>query len=377
MRKPKRVLFVLPELRQGGAERVVFNIVSKMDRDRFSPHIAWFHGDRFYPFDTIRDVPIFFVDKQPGLDFRAMQFLSDLIEREKIDLINPHHFMPLFYSFFGSKIGHRRKLVYTEHSVWEAERVVGFWKFITRLMLLGTNALVGVSPEITEYLKKKYRLRNNKTRTILNGVDTDYYKPGDRKGQLRFDLGYNASHILIGMVGNFRQIKNHQMLIKAFEKIVSFSPECRLLLIGQGFADDPENTEESIKKQIKESSLVDKVQLLGYRNDVQNILQILDIFCLTSLREGLPLSVVEAMATGLPVIGTDTDGIRVVIESGKDGLLVDINDESGLTDALILLLKDNDMRMEIGRAARKKAEKYYSLRMFADRYVELFKTLIP
>lgn len=374
MRKPRRVLFVLPELKQGGAERVVFNIVSKMDRDYFLPQIAWFHGDRFYPFDTI-DVPMFFVDKQPGLDFRAMQFMSDLIKRERIDIINPHHFMPLFYSFFGSKIEHRRKLVYTEHSVWEAERVAGYWKIITKLMLFRTDALVGVSPEITEYLKKKYGLGNNKTRTIINAVDTDYYKPGDREGQLRFDLGYNASHILIGMVGNFRQIKNHQMLVKAFEKIVSLFPECRLILIGQGFADDSENTEESIKKQIQESGLVDKVRLLGYRNDVQNILQILDIFCLTSHREGLPLSVIEAMATGLPVIGTDTDGIRVVIESGKDGLLVDKNDESGLADALIFLLKDNYVRMEMGKAAREKTEKYYSLKIFVERYMELFNTL--
>jgi len=375
LRRPKNILFVLPELKQGGAEKVVYSLIGKLDRLLFRPKIAWFHDEKYAPFDTMQNVPMFFIDKKPGFDLKAIDYVSHIIQKEKIDIINPHHFMPLFYSFYGSKIRHQRKLVYTEHSVWEAEQLIGKWKWIAKVIFSQSDAVIGVSPEVTEHLRKKYGLSTHKALSIINGIDTELFTPGPKNGPLRFQLGFDESHILIGMVGNFRRIKNHAFLVRSFGKIAGKFPNIRLVLVGQGFPDDPEGTEKEIKNLIRKMNLADQVRLLGYRKDVRDILQILDIFCLTSYREGLPLSVIEAMAAGLPVVGAHTDGIRVVVNSGRNGILVAINDEEDLTKALERLVSNRVLRIEMGKAAREDAKKYFSLNRCADEYSHLFSSL--
>ena len=375
MRKPKNILFILPELKQGGAEKVVYSLIEKLDRRLFQPKIAWFHDRKYAPFDALQDIPMFFVDKKSGLDFKAIGCVSRIIESEKIDIVNPHHFMPLFYSFYGSKIRHQRKLVYTEHSVWEAEQLNGIWNWIGKGMFLRSDAVIGVSPEVAGHLRKKYGLNPRKALSIVNGIDTEHYRPGPKNGLLRYQLGFDESHILIGMVGNFRRVKNHAFLVRSFGKVVQKFPNARLVLVGQGFPDDPENTEEEIRELIRKMNLSNQVRLLGYRKDVRDILQILDIFCLTSYREGLPLSAIEAMAAGLPVVGTQTDGIRVVVNSGRNGIMVDIDDEAELADALTRLVSDQALRIQMGNSAREDAEKYFSLDRFADEYSRLFSSL--
>jgi len=372
---PKNILFVLPELKQGGAEKVVYSLIGKLDRVLFRPKIAWFHDKKYAPFDTLLDVPMFFINKKPGFDWKAIDFLTRIIEKEKIDIINPHHFMPLFYSFYGSKIRHQRKLVYTEHSVWEAEQLSGVWKWIGKGMLSLSDAVIGVSPEVTEHLRKKHGLSTHKALSIVNGIDTELFTPGPKNGPLRYTLGFDESHILIGMVGNFRRVKNHEFLVRSFSRIAAEFSNARLVLVGQGFPDDPEGTEKEIKDLIQKMNLSDQVRLLGYRKDVRDILQVLDIFCLTSYREGLPLSVIEAMAAGLPVVGTQTDGIRVVVSPGRNGFLVSINDEEDLANALKRLASNHALRMEMGKAAREDAEKYFSLSRCADEYSHLFSSL--
>ena len=375
LRKPQNILFVLPDLKQGGSEKVVYNLISKLDRLLFRSKIAWFHDKKYAPFDTLQDVPMFFIDKKPGFDLKAIHYVSHIIEKEKIDIINPHHFMPLFYSFYGSKIRHQRKLVYTEHSVWEAERLSGVWKRIGKAMFACSDVVIGVSPEVTEYLREKYGLSTHKALSIVNGIDTEFFTPGPKNGPLRYKLGFDESHILIGMVGNFRRVKNHEFLVRSFGRIAAEFSNVRLVLVGQGFPDDPEGTEKEIKKLVQEMELSDQVRLLGYRKDVLDILQILDIFCLTSYREGLPLSAIEAMAAGLPVVGTQTDGIRVVVNPGRNGFLVTVNDEEELANALESLVSNQALRIEMGNAAREDAEKFFGLSRCADEYKHLFSSL--
>jgi len=372
---PKNILFVLPELKQGGAEKVVYSLIGKLDRLLFRPRIAWFHDKKYAPFDTLQDVPMFFINKKQGFDWKAIEFLARIIEKEKIDIINPHHFMPLLYSFYGSKIRHKRKLVYTEHSVWEAEKLTGVWRRIGKAMFSRSDAVIGVSPEVTEHLRKKYGLSAHKAFSIVNGIDTEFFTPGPKNGPLRYELGFDKSHILIGMVGNFRRVKNHEFLVRSFGRIAAEFSNVRLVLVGQGFPDDPEGTEKEIKKLVQEMELSDQVRLLGYRKDVLDILQILDIFCLTSYREGLPLSAIEAMAAGLPVVGTQTDGIRVVVNPGRNGFLVTVNDEEELANALESLVSNQALRIEMGNAAREDAEKFFGLSRCADEYKHLFSSL--
>jgi glycosyltransferase involved in cell wall biosynthesis len=371
---PKRILFVLPGLRQGGAEMVVFNILKGIDRNLFLPSIAWFHGDMYYPFTELKNIRAFFINKKKGFDLKRIYKFYKFLHTEKIDIINAHLFMPLFYSFLAGKLRNGPKLIYTEHSVWEAQQHFGIWKLITKYILQKTDAIVGVSPEITNFLQKRYKLSHHQCHTILNGVDIDKFKPGNKNG-LRQSIGLHMNEIVIGMTGNFRRAKNHVLLINAFAKLASEHSTLRLVLVGQGFPRDPNNTEKECKDLVRQYGLKERVKFLGYRGDVQNILPCLDIFCLPSLREGLPMAVLEAMACGLPVLGTDVYGIRIVINSEQNGILVNSDDFAGFTNALKRLLSDSSLRDRLGNKAREDVEKAYSLNKFLENYNQLFAFL--
>ena len=114
---------------------------------------------------------------------------------------------------------------------------------------------------------------------------------------------------------------------------------------------------------------------LGYRTDIAGLLQVMDIFCLTSLREGLPISLMEAMAAGLPVVGTNVQGIRDVITPNVDGILVELGDVTALKVALIGLIRDEQRRNNLGRAGHEKAVRKYSLQRCVREYEQLFLSL--
>lgn len=371
----KRILFLLPQLKQGGAERVVLNLIRGIDRGRFMPYIAWFHGEALYPFSELHDIPLLPLDKHDGFDIKTMFKLYTIIKRHRINLVNPHHFMPLFYVFPSCQLN-KARIVYTEHSVWEAAQVSGIWRRISRMLLMGSDAVVGVSPEVAAFLQKEYSLPERKVQPIVNGIDTQLFAPGRRNNHFRRMLGLEDGHTAIGMTGNFRRVKNHAFLVSTFALIVSRFPNARLVLIGQGFSGDPENTEREIHALVSKYGIADKVLFLGYRDDVAAVLACLDIFCLTSLKEGLPLSLIEAMACGLPVVGTNVDGIRVVIDSGRNGFLVEIGDTGELGRVLIELLTDKHLRDRMGREGRNDAERYYSLARFSSQYNQLFASLV-
>ena len=375
MTAKKRILFLLPQLKQGGAERVVLNLIKGIDRARFMPCIAWFHGKVIYPFSELKDIPLFPLNKRNGFDLKVMAAIYSIIRSENIKLVNPHHFMPLFYAFPACKWS-KAKIVYTEHSIWEVAQITGLWRMMSQFLLRKTDGVVGVSPEIAKFLKKKYGLPERRVHAVSNGIDTHLFAPNNASNAFRKAIGLDEHDIAIGMTGNFRKVKNHALLIDAFSLVSSQSPEARLVLIGQGFPGDTENTEKDIHALIQNSGLEEKVMLLGYRDDVHRVLQCLDIFCLTSFREGLPLSLLEAMACGLPVVGTNVEGIRIVIDSGRNGFLVNPYDSAGLATTLMSLLSDKRLRERMGKEGRKDAVKYYSLTCFSGQYNQLFASLL-
>jgi glycosyltransferase involved in cell wall biosynthesis len=144
------------------------------------------------------------------------------------------------------------------------------------------------------------------------------------------------------------------------------------MLVGRGFDNDPEGSEEDIKQFIHNNSLNGNVMLTGYRTDIPELLAVMDVFCLTSLNEGLPISIIEAMASGLPIVGTDVHGIKNIVEHGENGFLVGPTDEPGLFEALRKLLFDSKTSLMFGKASQRIAGDRYSLDRCVSRYQDLF-----
>jgi len=370
------ILFVMLQMAMGGAERLILNLARKLDRSRMNPSIAWFLGDRSLEEFRELGIPMFHISKTKRIDLGAMCALDDVIQNNNIHIVNSHHFMPTVYSFYGSKIRHHKKLIYTEHSEWEIDEIPWKWQKVGRFLLNRTDGVVGVNEAVSKKIKSKFGADGSRIFTIANGVELRAGPQKDRNDVLRNQLGIRSNEKVIGIVANFRRNKNHIFLLRAVSEVVKKNADVKLLVIGKGFDFDPENSEADIEKYIRAKGLTHNVLLLGYRADVGALLNIMDVFCLTSFQEGLPISLIEAMAAGLPVIGTDVEGIRDVVVPNENGFLVQNNDVIALRECLLRLLENDALRLRMGGKSKTLAEKKYSLSECVSRYQELFSSVM-
>ncbi len=304
-----RVLFVVLQLDAGGSERVVFDLARSLDPDKFEVFIAAFKGGVLT--EQLKNIckNVFLVEKKPGLDISAMFKLANIIKDNCIDVVNAHHYMPCFYSFLGTRVLNGKRLVYTEHSVPEVENVANcVHGRIFHWMLYRINAVVGVSRSITGKFRERYPRHVDKFHEILNGVDIEKFIGKGLREEVRNRWGLDKEHFVVGTVANFRKVKNHACLVRATGRLKTSHPQLRLLFVGTGFPGDAENSENEVRALVQDLGLQDRVVLAGYQENIPVMLSAFDAFCLSSFSEGLPVSLLEAMAAVVPVIGSEVVG---------------------------------------------------------------------
>jgi len=370
--KAIRVLFLIPQMGMGGSERLVHSLIRTMDRDRFSPSLAWLNkAEALQEFRDLR-VPLYCVPKVKRVDWATMGALAKLIKSEGIDVVNAHHFMPAVYGYYGCKVVANKPLVFTAHSRWEIDQTAWKWRVAGGCLLSRIAVSIGVTADVSRAIQDVFRIRPSQVVTIENGVDLDLFTEKRDARWLRRSLGLSDEDVVLGIVANLKKVKNHLFLFRAFSLLGKEYERVKLLVIGQGFRGEADNTEDDLRSFVNDHGLRERVLFLGFRADVAELLHVLDVFCLTSLREGLPIGLIEAMAAGLPAVGTNVEGIRDVISADVDGCLVELGDVMGLKDALTRLISSREWRLRLGSAGQKKAVERYSLNRCVREYEQLF-----
>lgn len=364
------------QMKAGGAEKLVYEIISEIDRSKFEPSIAWFKDfDMIESFKKL-NIPLYYVPKRKRIDFQAMYKLSKIIRQNNIQIINAHHLMPLVYSYYSFLVSHNVKLVYTEHSMWEIETRPFKWNLATKYMLRKASAIIGVSPEISNYMREKYKINTEKVHYVRNGVKVKNFSMAYGKKLSIDELKDQQNKIKIVMVANFRRNKNHIFLLNAFKELHEQNKNVHLVFIGQGFNADLENSEDLIRKKIMDLGLNENVSLLGYRDNIPELLSLMDIACLTSDKEGLPISLIESMAAGLPVVGTNVEGINSVIVDNYNGFLVEPNNIKNCYEVLKKLSEKKNMREIFGERSKKLALEKFNFDNCILKYQKLFTSIV-
>ena len=296
---------------------------------------------------------------------RTMREISGIIRRNSIRVVNAHHFTPFFYSFYGAR-RHRCRLFFTAHSRAEIETAKRSWSFVAGIMIRHCDAAIGISPDVGEAIKGRFKFGANKVLTLTNAVNHRQFAHNGTRSAKRAEMGLKEDDIVIGCVGNLRQDKNHANLIKAFRIINDTIPGAKLIIAGEG------QRRSELELLIASLGLDSKVSLLGARSDIPGIMHVMDIYCLPSFSEGLPLSLLEAMSAGLPVVGTDVRGIHDVVTHGITGLLVPSNNPGKLAEALLVMIHDRDFARDIAQKGSEYVVREYGFDAWIDRYESLF-----
>lgn len=315
--------------------------------------------------------------RKPGIDFELIRRFGRWLKSESIDLIHAHQYTPLFYSSLARGIlQYRPPLLFTEHGrhfpdVRKFKRCL-----LNQVLLSRTDRVVAVGEQVKRALVANEWIRENSIRVIYNGVSVSQFRDSislDSRDELRRVCELPSDRRLVIQVARLNPLKDHLTAIRAMRQVVDQGVQANLLIVGEG------ETRAAIESEIEKLSLGNTVRLLGNRKDIPKLLASCDVFLLTSVSEGIPLTLIEAMIAGLPCVATSVGGIPEVINSVNLGLLSAAGDVSGIAKSLVRVLTDESLANSLSEAGRAWAiERFNDVRMhtaYRDIYTQMLGIL--
>lgn len=368
--KKIKVMHIVPMLGPGGAERVAVDIVRGLNPQRFEVAVIsiWRRvGCELESLLDKCDVPVEYLGKGRGFDGRTYHRLHRVLREYRPDVVHTHLHV-LRYALPSLLLLKPGFVVHTVHNLAERE-VEPRARRIQRYALNHGVIPVAVSAEVALSLKDLYGIQQ--CRVIPNGISTKHYAhPQNTRREWRAKEGFRDDQVLFVCVARFAPQKNHALLLNAFAQGPSFDPKAQLVLVGEGIL------REQLKEQARNLGLDGQIHFLGLHTDIPDVLGAMDVFVLSSDWEGNPLSMMEAMASGLPIVSTAVGGVPDLIASGREGFLVPPRDAKGFSGAMTFLLRDQESRRSIGTAAARRAKENFDVSKMVRAYEQLYENLI-
>lgn len=365
---------VLHTLNVGGAEIMAANLARAL-RHRFQFVFACLdelgsQGDQL----RREGFEIEVVGRQAGVDWRSMKKLAKYFAAKKVQVIHAHQYTPFFYSAASGLFRKRPGILFTEHGRWHPDLPNRKRIAFNRFALRKRDRVVGVGEHVRKALIDNEGLPADRVGVIYNGVNLSIYGNGDGACnaplKLKHELSIPHDVTIALQVARLDPLKDHLTAIEAMAKVVKSRSDVHLLLAGDG----PERT--AIEAKIAEHSLAQQVHLLGSRSDVSNLLRAADIFLLTSVSEGIPLTIIEAMAAGLPVVATAVGGVPEVVLNEITGFLAPPKAPTELADAILALARNPSRRSEMGQAGRRRAQERFSAEDMDANYARAYAEIL-
>jgi len=361
--RPIRVMQLLYSLGVGGSEKLALSIASHVDADRFQFHFCGMDlgGELTQALDRQR-IPHHVMNRK-GLEAGVFGRLHRVIKQNRIQVVHTHHFTQLFYGGLPARLAGAR-IVHTEHEFFSYSQSA-FSQTVIRPLSRLCEHVTAVGPEVADFFTQRIGLPRELVTVVPNGVDVKAFDHD--AAAVRRELGLDANEIVIGTVGRLEPEKDQMTLLEMFRQIQPTTAPIRLVIVGTGAM------AEDLKATAARLGIADRTLFLGLRHDVPRLLAAMDLFVLTSVREGLPISLVEAMAARLPVVASNVGSIRDLVRDGQTGFVVPAGDVSGFRTAVDRLVGCPDMRRRFGSEGRSTVEGSFSLsamiRAYQDMYV--------
>jgi sugar transferase (PEP-CTERM/EpsH1 system associated) len=357
----------------GGLENGIVNVVNALPPGEFDHAIiALTEATQFATRVRRSDVRVYALHKRPGNDLRAYARLWRLLRELRPTVVHTRNIGTMDCQFVAWLAGVRRR-VHGEHG-WDVHDPDGTnrkYLAMRRVLSPFVHQFVTVSRDLEDWLVGHVGIARHKVTQICNGVDTQRFRRAsvaDR--ELLPAERFPRSCIVVGSVTRLTAIKDPLNLVRAFlavrQSLLAAGHDLRLMLVGDG----PLRT--AVEAELASAGELAAAWLPGSRDDVAELLRTMDIFVLGSQREGISNTVLEAMATGLPIIASATGGNVELIEDAVTGQLVPAGDSAALAAALRRYVENPDLRHALGAAARRRAESVYSLNSMMNSYRELY-----
>ncbi|UCG61419.1 MAG: glycosyltransferase, partial [Candidatus Zixiibacteriota bacterium] len=354
----------------GGAETVLVNIARHIDRKRFNPSVVLHESRWVHEQLKASKIPTRIVPCQRSWDIGFLRRLVRTCRELQVDLIHSHLYGAGLYACLAGFVL-RVPVITTLHNELilpgVSERYMPLKNFLIRRL---ARRIVLVADFMKADYIEKGKFPPDKMLTIYNGIEFGTPVSADDKANVRTELGMVSTDIVVGHVANFRAPKGHRYLIEAAAAVCRNFSHAKFLLVGD-FGDGSIKAE--VDKLVSEHKLERNVIMLGFRSDVFRLLKAMDVFVLSSISEGHPLSVVEAMGAGLPVVATNVGGLSEIVADGQTGYLVEPKDSTALAEKIGVLIDNRELRETMGGRGRESATGRFSLDTMMKQYEKLYE----
>jgi glycosyltransferase involved in cell wall biosynthesis len=364
-----KIMQLVSSLTVGGAEQIVLTLADQIDNSHFETHVCSLSvvgQNGLAPEFQKLQIPLLSLNARHFYDFDAWRQVRRYARQQQIDLIHTHLTdADVVGRFVGRSLG--IPVLSTLHNMphnYARQRRDRYWLQRLTARTLATH-LTAVSPKIRDLYIKQWRIPPTRINAIYNSVRMKPFldvAPG---------LPAQREHEgpTITNVARFNPQKAQHVLLTAVPTVLEKFPQARLLLVGKG------HLEQQLRQQAADLGISQQVIFTGVRHDIPAVLAQTDVFVLSSNWEGVPLSVIEAMAAARAVLVTDVGGNAELVEHGRSGLVVPANDAAALANGLLTLLQDEPTRLSMGLAARQRVQELFSTDRFMQQYESLYLAL--
>jgi sugar transferase (PEP-CTERM/EpsH1 system associated) len=369
MSRRPRIVQVIPSLRVGGLENVVLRLTQALapwaEQVVVTPSESGPLKARFP--EGVRVVAM--AEEHRPDRWNALR-MARLFRSVRPDIVHSRNWTCID-AIVGARLARVPVVIHGEHGreATDPEGRDPRRRRVRRLLAPLVTEFVTVGRALATWLIEEVRVPASRVRTIHNGVDTQVFYAGDRQA-VRLGLGLPTEVPIIGTVGRLDPVKDQAGLIRAFALATRGQPAL-LLIAGEG----PSRAE--LDAVCRNLGLTERVRLLGERDDISRLLRALDVFVLSSIGEGTSNAILEAMATGLPVVATRVGGNGELVRDGVTGRLVEPRRPEELAEALLGYLHEPSLGETHGLAGRARAEQEFSLARMCDGYAELYRAHLP
>jgi glycosyltransferase involved in cell wall biosynthesis len=351
-----------------GAENMLLNLCASQDAAGCRNSLLLFYNVHvpnveFYERARRRGISVRMVHCRGRADWRAVRQIKEYIREDAVNVVHTHGYKADLYGYFAAK-NEGKPIIATCHNWVGGTAALGIYNRLDRMVLKRFSAVAAVSDGVKERLLES-GIPTEKIKLIPNGIDVQAFERAEALPELR-----SSERKVIGVVARLDLQKGFEYLLAAVREFKIFSHDLKIVIVGEG----PDR--QAIEQMIERYGLRDTVLLAGQQSNMPGVYAAMDIFVLPSLNEGLPMTVLEAMAASKPVIATRVGAIPRVIEDDRTGLLVNPGDTAGLRDAIARLLGDANLCRRMAAQAHEWVARHFTADAMARQYRSMYEEVL-
>jgi sugar transferase (PEP-CTERM/EpsH1 system associated) len=359
-------MHVVFTLHPGGMEFGVIKLVNGLDRARVRSSIcSTTPAAPDMKTQVAADVPVFELRRRPGNDPGVVRDLYRLFRRERPHVVHTHAWGTLLEGLVAARLARVPFVVHGEHGTLQLR---DYQRRLQRIAWSRADRVLSVSTRLAERMTAETGFPSDRIMTLRNGVDLSRFGR-HRRDEARQALGLPLAGFVVGTAGRLVPVKDQATLLEAVARVRAAGHPVALVLAGDG------PLKADLESRAASLGISQAVRFLGYCERIETVFSALDVFVLSSVSEGMSNTILEAMASGLPVVATRVGGADELIEHDTSGLLVPSRAPDAIAAAIVDLLTNTARRREIAAAARRRAESEFSLPSFTSRYERMYLTL--